>query len=383
MDLVLDQRDRRALSDVLALLTSPLTTSSAEEWKGQVLEAIQPLFDSDGGAFVLPHEGEPPVTLRNRPMQYLDEYLEHQHLDLGGDYYAVGGGVMCTAAANAFHGYDFVDSELYDLLYAKYQIRESVSAVLDVTDHPIVVDSSRVFAPRGVPVEGMLVQYTDRPGNPRFGAEGMELMRFLRPVLRSAAQSWKDLANRRESLTVIVDDSAEPMAVYASSGKLVHRNRAMSQLLRSGVAQGNLEPVSRELAIEVGDVARLDAESIARAGSFSREIPVGSDLYRLTATRVDAIVGMPGAVLIRAQRTSHRSLDIRRLRRRFTLTEREAEVAVLLARGKSNRSIAKLLRISEHTTRRHTERVLAKLRIQSRSQVAFRLAPDGALDIVD
>ena len=56
-----------------------------------------------------------------------------------------------------------------------------------------------------------------------------------------------------------------------------------------------------------------------------------------------------------------------------SLTRREREVADLLARGLTNRLIAKELFISERTVDHHVERILKKLNIHSREQVASRL----------
>lgn len=57
------------------------------------------------------------------------------------------------------------------------------------------------------------------------------------------------------------------------------------------------------------------------------------------------------------------------LRRIFGLTTMQARVAILLADRNSNREIAAALCVTEHTARRHTERVLGKLRIHSRTDV--------------
>lgn len=58
---------------------------------------------------------------------------------------------------------------------------------------------------------------------------------------------------------------------------------------------------------------------------------------------------------------------------RYGLTRRELEVAKLLARGKSNASIAHELRISAHTARHHTQSILSKLAVHSRSEAAAKL----------
>jgi DNA-binding NarL/FixJ family response regulator len=52
------------------------------------------------------------------------------------------------------------------------------------------------------------------------------------------------------------------------------------------------------------------------------------------------------------------------------LTPREHEVALLVARGLSNRAIAEELVISEKTVKNHVQRVLDKLAMSSRTQVA-------------
>ena len=61
------------------------------------------------------------------------------------------------------------------------------------------------------------------------------------------------------------------------------------------------------------------------------------------------------------------------LQRQFGMTPREVEVAVLLAEGCSNSTVAGRLGISPHTARHHTQRVLVKLGVRSRSEAGARL----------
>jgi DNA-binding NarL/FixJ family response regulator len=68
------------------------------------------------------------------------------------------------------------------------------------------------------------------------------------------------------------------------------------------------------------------------------------------------------------------------------LSPRELEVLAALARGRSNRQIAKALQISEETVKAHVSSILAKLGLADRTQAAIfglqqRLVPlDQALD---
>jgi Response regulator containing a CheY-like receiver domain and an HTH DNA-binding domain len=61
------------------------------------------------------------------------------------------------------------------------------------------------------------------------------------------------------------------------------------------------------------------------------------------------------------------------LQQQFGMTPREVEVALLLAEGCSNSTLAQRLGISPHTARHHTQRVLVKLGVRSRAEAGARL----------
>jgi DNA-binding response OmpR family regulator len=60
------------------------------------------------------------------------------------------------------------------------------------------------------------------------------------------------------------------------------------------------------------------------------------------------------------------------------LTLRQAEVALLIAEGRSNPEIAERLGISRFTARNHAEQILARLKVESRRQVARTLCESVA-----
>lgn len=59
------------------------------------------------------------------------------------------------------------------------------------------------------------------------------------------------------------------------------------------------------------------------------------------------------------------------------LTDREAEVLVLVARGLSNQDIANHLVISERTVRTHVSNILSKLHLANRTQAALYALKEG------
>ena len=69
---------------------------------------------------------------------------------------------------------------------------------------------------------------------------------------------------------------------------------------------------------------------------------------------------------------------LRRRERKSRLTAREAEVAALVASGKSNREIGEALTISERTVENHVASIFNKLGVGSRVEVAARLAHGAA-----
>ncbi|MCB5908050.1 response regulator transcription factor [Streptomyces pinistramenti] len=58
-------------------------------------------------------------------------------------------------------------------------------------------------------------------------------------------------------------------------------------------------------------------------------------------------------------------------RSRKDLTGREIQVLAAIIQGKSNRSIGRDLRISEHTVKAHIRSIFAKLRVASRTEAAM------------
>lgn len=105
-----------------------------------------------------------------------------------------------------------------------------------------------------------------------------------------------------------------------------------------------------------------------------REVRTPKGTYVLRGSYLGAQDSEPGVtVLIALEVSAAEPLSESSLRQRFGLTPRESEVARLIVEGKSNLAIARLMGISPHTAHHYTERVLLKIGVRSRGEIAAKV----------
>ncbi|MBX4959236.1 response regulator transcription factor [Rhizobium lentis] len=79
----------------------------------------------------------------------------------------------------------------------------------------------------------------------------------------------------------------------------------------------------------------------------------------------------PDEYLFRLTAASQRS-DDEVLRQRFSLTQRESEVLLWIAKGKPNRDIGEILGLSARTVNKHLEQIYVKLGVENRASAAVK-----------
>jgi DNA-binding NarL/FixJ family response regulator len=106
------------------------------------------------------------------------------------------------------------------------------------------------------------------------------------------------------------------------------------------------------------------------ASPLNAIVEVGGSACMLERVSLEDVVAM----LDRLARRGHAA---QRARSAHTLTPREREIGMLVARGFSNRVIAKRLNLSEKTIKNHVSSILSKLQLSSRTQIVIHAMEEG------
>jgi DNA-binding CsgD family transcriptional regulator len=165
-------------------------------------------------------------------------------------------------------------------------------------------------------------------------------------------------------LGALLDTIEHGIVLLRSDAHPCFRNTAAERLL---VADSERALLSRE-------IRSVSRAALGEKNDKPKEVEVGTRTgwYRMRATLLTEKIKeiSTRAVMVTIHRAEPRLPSPDFLMRWFSLTAREADVALLLARGASNATVASELHISGHTARHHTENVLAKLNVHTRGEVA-------------
>ena len=202
------------------------------------------------------------------------------------------------------------------------------------------------------------------------------------PELRVLIVSPNPLA--RAGLTSLVQGMTGVKAVgatgIAEAASLAGQLLPDAVLLDAGEGEPeDLDAVSRLASAQPGlPIVALasDQSAVAQALAFgaSALLPLGIDSETLAVALLASAKGL--ATISRGDLASllpeEERIDPALKAPTETLTPRELEVLQLMARGLTNRQIARRLQISEHTVKFHAGAVLGKLSARSRAEAVAR-----------
>jgi DNA-binding CsgD family transcriptional regulator len=148
------------------------------------------------------------------------------------------------------------------------------------------------------------------------------------------------------------------------------------QAAQAGAVMQDLRPLLWRIAIDLGNLyrAELRDEEAEHAFATAREL-----IEDLAAPIPDPALRAHFLQQATALLPHQEPLSPRRAAKRAFggLTEREREVAALIAQGKANREIAEILVVNTRTIEKHIENILSKLGFTSRAQIAVWASEKG------
>lgn len=136
---------------------------------------------------------------------------------------------------------------------------------------------------------------------------------------------------------------------------------------------------------ELPETEVIALTSVLEDSSVVNAIRAGAIGYLLKDTEADVLVkaikaAAEGQVQLSPQAAARLMREVRAPNSPEELTEREVDVLRLLAQGRSNKEIARLLSIGEKTVKTHVSNILSKLNVASRTQAALYAVRIGLVE---
>jgi len=209
-----------------------------------------------------------------------------------------------------------------------------------------------------------------------------EMLSLLLEPIRDGFGMDLSITDQSSGLSSVMDVTGQALALYAMDGRELAQNPVMRRVLGQDPGRDGLRDHLRSVAKSV--LASLDAPVPKEPGDHKadgtrREVATSQAAYRLRGNLVGRnSLGHGTAVLVSLDRVAFQVPAPDSIRTRFGLTVRELQVASLLMHRLSNAEIARLLSISPHTARHHTENVLAKVGVRSREALRQAIQDVGA-----
>lgn len=362
MRLSLTPSELDRLTKLMRSLHAPFDFTDVDAWRHAVNHQARLLLDAHKVVFMMPGPGHAPVYCQRLDPEGFQAYVSYYHR------FDVAGAIalersLPVASLVELHGRDeFYASEYYNDFMRVWKCNHSVGMVTRMEGGP-------GFAYLGI----LRDEYEDPP----FGARERSLMKLCLPAFAAGVRTYLRLAADRAVLAAVLDSNGKRLLVCDGRGEAIHASAALERTLAGDPQRQALEEHMRELARSVGGLRGnpwAATNAVGRTGE--RTVTTVRGRYRMVASLAGELPLEPAGVLVLLEPLFRETLTDDELRERFHLTTQEVRVARQIADGQRNDAIARRLGISPHTARRHTERVLAKLGIASRAQVAERISRD-------
>lgn len=360
MSLSLSAQELDQLYSTLDTLHSPLMYDSSEAWLDAAMGRVRRLLRADNVHSYVPRLG----WRSDIEESARESYVKHYHQYDIAPQLAREQGVPVSTYEFLVGRKAFLQGPFYNewVKPNHLELSHGMSVSLD----------SSTPGPPALPY--MAVSHRARSRD-RLVDRGVSLLWILLPAFRAGVRAHLDTKARRDRLAKLLDRMDQRVAVCSENGRVLRMNRALKQLLEEEPEQAKLELSIRRAAASVAALSGAEAGLGGFSGAHGehRVVTLRGE-YRVWASRLGRQLLHPGSTLVSIEPLFRKLLPEEMLKEQFKLTDREIEVAVLLGEDLSNAEIAHRLGISPHTARHHTESVMRKVDVSSRTAVWRRIA---------
>ena len=369
MTLLLSLRQQRLLTNASDTMLAPCASANEADWYRAVMAALMPLTGAYKSAIRVAEPGGFRMTPLGFEQAAIEEHQAYYHrFDFGR---ALGQRPVLSEvfSSNEYYGRDlprWQGTEYYCDYISKYAVFDALCLSTRADEHE-----------KGV----VLYLWHERELAADKRRAALAVLRLLVPSFRAGIRFGANVHCHRHDLLATFDASSDGFALFSHTGVLLHRNPALALILAEADDQTGLSKAIVTCALAVRDANirhRGSPESMAGGTALHH---VGSAAYAVAACILDVASSDSPSILVMVTRRGQRRLasnEVDGLRERYALTGRELEVAILLRSRQTNQEIASRLGVSEHTARHHTENVLRKLGVTSRTEIVRVMAEIAA-----
>lgn len=358
MPIRLSSAELEKLSRAAELLLSPLDQAGVDQWRSAVNRHLRDLLGADSAGFLLP--------VADGPLIYSDEHdPEELARLLDGPPPTLEDGTslrerLIEARVATWRG----EGE-----YGSEHPRDGASGACAALVAVAALEESQ---PPGL---ASLLFWRAGEAGTVFGAREVAMLRLLHPAFRAGVEAQQRWERHRTDLLGALDGLGHAVLVCSRAGEVVHQTPALEAALAEDPEGASLRAAMVEAADRLGASVSTPPPGGGAPSdpAGAREIATGRARYRVSPSLYGGGRGGEPLLLVALERVSPVLPTPEELSEVFGLTQAEGRVASLIAQGMANDQIALELRISPHTARRHTERILFKLGARSRAEVAVRL----------
>lgn len=350
MTATLTPSDEARLTKLTSILAAPLAYEDLAAWRIAAIDAACELLDGQFGCFILPAPGAPLLEGPGIDPAVFDAFARYYHrFDRGHELGKAKG--LSVASHQMLYGDELYGTEYYNDFLRPANMHRTLGMSVDAI---------------GVPPFAALIVYRDNQSRPAFDEREVMLGRLAHAVFAGGVGTAVRLLEHRETVGGLLDTFDHAVLACDTDGRPLHANAALRCLLAD-------DAQSERLQDAIGTAVRAAVAMETATSHHPVDVLTSLGRYRITVTRLRRTAPGEPALLARVERCFVLPLGDGALKNRFGLTPREAQVARLIAEGRSNDDVASVLGISPHTGLRHTESIFRKLDIVSRRQVRKRI----------